>query len=209
MNPRRDSWTIVLSGSWNARIFSAPWIAANIFRNDELEFEIPNQPGLPYRYTWGNVRITPGSNQIVLLALDTTDEALRSCEEYAVRILELLPHTPLSAVGTNLGFVEDTPSADVLRVFTTGDMGEIAVAGYEVAATELLRRLRYENGKQLNFKLSLREGRVLVDLNFHRPVQSGAAAVEALRGAFVLDRDRATTLLDVYNFDLAAEIADA
>ncbi|HEX6965881.1 MAG TPA: hypothetical protein VF166_08770 [Gemmatimonadaceae bacterium] len=198
----------MLAGAWNTRLFTPQWLAEHVFQQRELQVEFPDRAGLPYRYIAENVRITPSANQVVLSPLVLTDGALQEAERQAVRILRTLVHTPVSAFGTNFGFAEEAPTADALRLFSLGDSAELATAGYTIESTDIRRRLIYGDG-DLNFTLSLVEGQVRTDFNFHQPVASSAEAARLLDGTVLRNRDRAVALLqDAYNFDITAEVVD-
>jgi hypothetical protein len=194
MIPRSENWSIVLAGSWNPRIFSAEWLSKHIFGENELQVEFPDEPFAPYRFTARNVRITPSTHFVALVALDYGDATLRELERQARVILETLPHTPISAIGVNYGFVEEDPSPELLRVFTASDTAELATAGYSTDAVEVARRLIYDGGS-FNLKLAWGEGRVMADFNFHREVTLCSEAAAALENSVLPNRDRSIALL--------------
>jgi hypothetical protein len=208
MQIRRDGWSIVVVGAWNPRIFTVDWLSANVFRVPEVQVEVPTNPGFPYRFTGRGVQLVPSSTRLAFSPLAFNDDTLTELERQCVAVLEALPHTPLGAVGTNLGYVQEHPPGDLLRHFELSDLAEIATAGYTVLTTEINRRLGFDGGS-MNFKLSLVTNRVLADFNFHREAASCQQAAAMLRGSILSDVNRARTFLQqAYASNLTAEVAE-
>lgn len=207
MKPKLDSFTIVLAGAWNHRIFSPEWLCKHVFETDELSIEFPAQAGEPYRYGAKEVRITPGQRAVVLVPQNLSDATLIECERQARKILGTLVHTPVSAVGTNFGFVESEPSEKLTKIFELTDAVGLAIADATTEMTELTRRLTYK-GEQLNLRLQFTADGVTANFNFHRDVPSTAAGAEVLEGAFIRHRDVAIALLEsVYDIHPSQEPA--
>jgi hypothetical protein len=194
MRPIRDGWTIVLAGAWNPRIFTPDWLATNVFNLANISLEFPIQPLAPYRFHGNNVTIVPSQDRVVLAPENLRDETLVEMEHQAIRILELLPHTPLSAVGTNYRFMEDELVDPLRRVFGVADEGDLAAAGYGVSETQVSRKLTWDGGS-VTFRLTRVAAGVTADFNFHRPLTAAATAVDQLRDAVLRDRNRAADIL--------------
>jgi hypothetical protein len=116
---------IVLVADFNPAIFQAPWIAKHLFGKAEgeqvalAEVLIQNGPVLvPLTFLEG-VSINVGPNRTEFFALDTQPKTLELVECVLLRMLEALPHTPLSAIGCNLSYIDDNPSEAIEEMFKT------------------------------------------------------------------------------------------
>jgi hypothetical protein len=198
-----EEWTVVLAGRWNAGIFSQAWVGKHLFHNDRVEMLVGVGLGIQQlRYISQNVILIPGDHKVVIGVRSIADDSLCEAEHQACSILELLPHTPLSAVGVNFGFVEQSPGPEILKLFQLSDLHSLSVNVDEVLRTELVRQLNTKEGV-LNLKHAFHDGQVKVHLNFHCDTESPEKAAGFLKGSIHRRREYAVTLLeDVYGLTL-------
>lgn len=200
MTPKIDSWTVVLSGQWNVKIFTPEWLAQHVFLATDVALELNLGPVIQgIRLTNGNMVIYPASDRLIFGVRTIDDLALRRVENGAIAILNLLPHTPLAGVGINFGFVESQPDDDALALFGLNDIGRLSDAGCEIERTELARKMRIGD-RVLNLKNSLQDGSMEIDFNFHKDTKTSEEAVAVIREQVLLRRDEAVRLLsDAYH----------
>jgi hypothetical protein len=209
MKPVKNAWSVVLAGAWNPRIFTTEWLARCIFENEpNITVEYPVVQGQPYRFGARAVKLIASPTYVILSPQNLSDDTLRETERQARAVLEALQHTPLEGVGTNYRFVEPEPTADILRLFELGDAADLATAAVATDRMEITRIYNLEE-ITVSFKLSLYDGNVFADFNFHRNVADGAHAAKALENRVLANRDHALGLLTaVYDLDLIAEGAE-
>lgn len=185
MEANLDKWTIVVVGQWNPRIFAPPWVAKNLFPSADLgdvQMEVLLLP-VDYhaRLSVGSVVLIPTNEKVIVGVRSAADEALAAAEDVALRVLDLLPHTPVTGVGVNFGYVEDDPSPRLLGLLGLPDLGELSNYGAQISRTEITRRLQIDT-HALNLTLALEDGRVELGLNFHHDTPDTVSAANALRG---------------------------
>ena len=206
MQPIFDQWTVVLVGSWNVRIFSPLWVGQHLFDSKEVEMEVGIGAGAhPMRYRKSAALIIPRDDRIIFGTTSYRDEALSLLESLSSTTLDLLPHTPISAVGINFGFVEEDPEPDLLKLFDVPDSARLASWATDIHRKELTRQLETKEGI-MNLKQVLHDGKVEFHLNFHEDVDSPSKAKESLEGKILRRRDFAIEFLkEVYDLTLEME----
>lgn len=97
--------SIVSIGNWNARIFTPNWVSENIFvmsDGDTMDMGLNEQPQLTLTYIWNKIQLLTSDSRIEFKTNQCTTDTLGQMEQCYLRLAELLPHTPVSAVGFNL-----------------------------------------------------------------------------------------------------------
>lgn len=182
MVPKPETWTIVLRGLWNVRIFSPEWVAANLFNTAQIDMDVAIGPGtFQLRFRRQNITMVALEDAITISCNGATLDALVEAEAVAVRLLDLLSHTPVTAIGINFGFLEEYPSTTMLELFTLGDQDSLAEHPAEVERIDITRSIRLDRGV-LNLKHSLVNDQVEISFNFHHDVATATAASAILRG---------------------------
>lgn len=205
MKAIQDAWNVVLAGNWNLAIFSPKWLSKNLFGSESITIEFPLVPGLPPRFTAEGVTILPSTDRVMVAPKTLTDEALKRMEDMACKLLNLLPHTPINALGVNLGFLEKEPSEALLQRFVDRDEALLADAGFEILIRTFSRRL-VSQGQQLNLSMIIEPKEVKFDLNFHTDVQNAEQAQKSLEDKVLKHRATALQLLErVYGLTLEDE----
>lgn len=201
-----ENWSLVLLGAWNTAIVTPDWLTKHAGLSGQVQIEFPvGNPLLPIRYTLPQgIRLVALQDRLILAPQTVTDEDLAAVEGLARKVLEILTHTPVTAIGVNFEFAEDNPPEDLKSLFKVADSSRLAAADFVVEGSEIRRRLR--QGADVALNLALRQvGAPLttVMLNFHRDVDSAQTAAAYLSGRFVKYRDLAVRLLrDVYQLQL-------
>jgi hypothetical protein len=102
--------TIKIVGSWNTSIFKPEWINNFLFDNKDLNKKIgilidfdENEIG----YELDNLKLLPKSNElaIVIEKDKISEKSIYLATEVFIRILSLLPHTPIKGIGFNVDYL--------------------------------------------------------------------------------------------------------
>lgn len=205
--PIRHGHSISIIGAWNQRIFNPIWIAQNVAKAKEVMIAIaPADPSLPIRLQFDGIFLHAGADRILLNPVQLNDPSLERLQSVAIRILELLHHTPIAAVGVNVQFVEKSPTGPLLDAFTLADNNVLSDFGANIVATTI-RRTLVLGERKLNLILDQKkDGSVSVEFNYHQDVKSALEASKHIAHGFLAYRDAATAFMnDVYS----AEIANA
>jgi hypothetical protein len=134
------------------------------------------------------------------------DEVLLQAETVALRIVDSLPHTPISAFGVNFTFIEDEPPSEAIAIFKLPDA---PIIQYEIMQTEITRKLRLESSV-LNLKHAFDQKTLRLDFNFHHDTPTGAdQVVKQLPGSVIASKAIAHNVLKAYKFDTGDENENA
>jgi hypothetical protein len=200
-----DKWSIVIAGYWNRMIFSSPWVAQHLHGGGPVEIEVPlNNPMEPPRFTIGNVRFVVTPQRAIFTPTTLAREAVERTEAVALTVLQLLPHTPMSAIGVNFQFIEEHPPEPLLGLFRFADDARLTDLGLRAVKRSTHRQLE-QDGTTLNFGMAQEEAGVLFEFNFHRDVREPEVAREYLRGRVAACRAIAQRIITAYDLELEQE----
>lgn len=196
-----SGWNIVLAGLWNRLIFSPEWVTQHIFNEAESETLISIMPHFPLVYQISQVALEVSGPRLIIRPRALNDECLERSETVARTILERLPETPLSGVGINFGFAEDTLSEPLAQLFGFGDDGELSGTGWTIGERKLIRQLTLDEDV-LNLTLTFAGDNVSFGFNFHTATISNAVARQAVTNRVVRLRDASLAVLGaVYHLE--------
>ncbi len=198
MQKKPDGWNVVLAGFWNRMIFTPQWVAPRLFdENAQIETLVALLPVLPIIYRDSQIAVEISGNRVVCRARNLDDEAaLRRSGTVAGIILNALPETPVQGLGVNFSFREVAPVGNLLELFSFGDNARLAEAAWEVGERKIVRRLSRENDV-LNLTLTLNDGGLDIDCNFHTDVDDRDVAVASLEPDRIIQlRDKTMMMLD-------------
>ena len=103
MNPRRKIYghTIVLVGSFNPKIFHPAWFASQELigkkESDDAEIQIIHQDLATFQLNWLKFQVTREK----MIAETIQDGFLEPLRDLVLGTLQILHHTPVTAVGIN------------------------------------------------------------------------------------------------------------
>lgn len=199
LTPIREGHSIVIAGSWNVRIFSPQWVLENLVTTPAADVTLSvstNSPALPLRLQFEGVYLHTGSDRLMLLPVTLNDHSLEHVQAVADRLLTQLPHTPLTAIGVNLTYLEDQPAPELLSLFQGPDIAPLSDLGTALKTSYIRRTIEIE-GKILNLALELRSNNKLaIDFNYHSEPVTSATAREHLAYGFLNYQTLSKTLLE-------------
>ena len=162
MQPNQISTLII--GSWNPRIFTPLWIKKNLFGlNDGDEIQgLVDFENLSFAFQYEGITVIPKSNSIEI-SFDNLDEKKTVIVSGIVsKIFELLPQTPIKALGVNFRYKLDksidNPLVKVLRDVNLG---------YQDFVLNQTRQSVNRGNYQINIISDIENQEVLVNVNFH------------------------------------------
>ena len=168
MQTKPSSFSIVLAGKWNPAIITPPWILANLLEdNQQIEIEFSLSFDIPSRFKINNITISPSIDRIILVSNDGSDESLELIELIAIKLCNILSHTPLVAVGINFSFIETLNKELLLPLFTFSDANKLDDNNWEVSNQSIKRTLKKET-YNINLTINMdNETNVSLDFNHH------------------------------------------
>ncbi|MCC5786068.1 MAG: hypothetical protein JJU33_05145 [Phycisphaerales bacterium] len=160
---------IVLLGGFNPHIIEPSWLSRHDVveeKSDEFMTEIQFGPSAPQmlRFNLDGLRWEVTLDRVLVGSSET-----RSPAEWLIRLLDLLPHTPLRAVGINFKLRSERTEWPI-DLPTLPNQEAIQSLIGEVVTSTAVTRGRLENGTQMSLMLNATQAEVVLDANFHRGV---------------------------------------
>ncbi|WP_164633760.1 hypothetical protein [Rhodopseudomonas sp. BR0G17] len=159
---------LVITGVWNPAILQPPWIARYLLDKKEgeefafMEVGVPDRP-TPIIYI-NDLGIAASRSRIDLFVNTFDPKRCNELEAMCAKILELLPHTPVTGLGVNHIFSVSNPQPQLLDKFKTRENIETA---YRVIEQVLISRIELGENVKLNLRRQISSEKILFDLNFH------------------------------------------
>lgn len=194
---------LVIAGAWNQAIFSPAWLARHVTDGRVPALQIGFGPqGLFSQFLCEDVVLGVVPAQVQIVPTQVTDGALETMERIAVKILTMLPQTPVSAAGINFGFDLDK-SEELDHLFEFSDTLALARLAIPVGSSAIVRRIPQADGLVLNMQITKEPSGIKIDMNHHRTASSATDAVDRLAGGLRAARQRSLDMLrDLYGLTL-------
>lgn len=115
-----------------------------------------------------------------------------------------MPYTPITAVGQNFHFVEETPSDVLLQVFALDDpLPEVIKVPHHTILTSVTTGFDLPDSDcRLNITREHSQKRITVRFNFHFEVNDALRAAKILQGSFAKNCEMARHILEALEIDL-------
>lgn len=196
--PLKDDLTIVVIGNWNVSIFSPKWVGESIFDRSEITLDVGIDPGLPRKLTVENVVVIPMSSRLMVTLSNIDDTTLKGMENAVCKILTLLIHTPVSAVGINFGYKVKPLPDNYNSIFPVLLANKLASEDLIVKSREIKWTVDYEKQKnrRLNISNQIDEDEAIVKFNFHSDIKNAEEAIKSIQDKVVIYRDKTLSILD-------------
>lgn len=165
MIPLKEKCNIIIAGAWNRRLFSPEWVGRWIFDGKPIDVEIPLMLGGPFKFIHDGLELYPDSDRLIIIPKNLEDSSLSAAEKVSIKILDLLPHTPIAALGLNFAFLEESLN-DRLKIFSLLDDPLLAGNSLEIIETQIRRLLKFES-KICNLSIVRKPESIIIDFNFH------------------------------------------
>lgn len=159
-----------MTGAFNPMIFNPPWMAGHLFdipSGETVNIVIVEGLGTGGVITFLNsVGISVGAARLELFAANRDQSTLTAVETVAMKIVEVLPHTPFGALGTNFGFFDEEPPDQIEPLFATGEKLEEL---YPVTERTVRTKLAFEGDSVLTIERTLSDEGFFIAINHHFP----------------------------------------
>ena len=154
---------IVVVGRWNRFILNPEWISKTLFETENLQVEFSFDLLLPPRYTSDSIRLTTLDDRIMITPLSYSNDSMLNAEKITLKLISLLPHTPLTAIGFNFGYQYD--DFHINRIIEFKDtLDQSFDASYNKVS---FKRSYNINDCVVNIEQTAAENNVNVDFNYH------------------------------------------
>lgn len=194
----RDNFTIVVVGNWNVSIFSPEWVGRNIFENKAITLEFEIGSGLQRRLSVDDVIIIPSSSSLMVTSNKVDDITLKRMENVACKILELLNHTPVRAVGVNFGYRLEPLAGSSCSEIPVIMAEKLASEDLVIGLYEIKWSVGYGRERKTLLNLSVKIGKddALIKFNFHSDIENTGKGIESIRDQVIVYKNKALSVLD-------------
>lgn len=176
---------VVVRGEFNRAIVTPKWLVGQeILEDGEVQAVLTDHPNAARLFTFGEFKWHVGPDRLMARGLDP--EA-NDPGPIIARILDKLPHTPVTAIGHNFLFeVASDPSISPLLGARSGQ--EVARSlELDLTRSEATFVMRSDENSSVTVKATVEKSDSKLDLNFHFQVTT---ADEAKRSANASDEMR-------------------
>jgi hypothetical protein len=205
MQIKASSYSIVLAGKWNPAIITPPWILANLVEgNQQIEIEFSLSFDIPSRFKINNITISPSVDRIILVSNDGSDESLSLIESIAIKLCNILSHTPFVAVGINFSFIETLNKDNLLPLFSFSDANKLNENNWDISNQSIKRTLK-KGVYNINLTINMdNDTNFAFDLNHHYITPNSEQVSAALLGKVIDYKNQSISLLNDL-FDIQIE----
>jgi hypothetical protein len=178
-------WGVVLVGKWNKAILSPKGIAQHLFKlpaDTKIQVNVPLDGVSAYlvRNPEETLSVHVETERLQIDLLKCSYEILDKGMKVGVDALEMLPITPISAVGFNVNFKSPEVPVDLLQAIECTIDSKIALNGMELAGRSLGRTIRFNDGV-INLSVRWTGEEYQINCNFHLDTADVTKAKEWLR----------------------------
>ncbi|MDD4604100.1 MAG: hypothetical protein PHF97_09875 [Bacteroidales bacterium] len=168
-----SSFTIVLAGSWNQVLLTPEWVKKHLFQDEaDIKVEFSTNLAVVLRYRIKNIYLSVDNMRVILFSADNSDASLELMESTAIKLCNILLHTPLRAVGINFGFVQKENKDKLFELFRFEDDENIRETGWQIKKPIITRTLEKE-GVILNLKTFIDDNNdINFEFNYHTGIES-------------------------------------
>lgn len=206
MKIKEESTSIVLLGNWNKYILTPKWLGENIFSDEELRIDVAfNDVALPNRYASekSKIMIIPTEHNVTIISLNFTEKCLQMMEDYALKLVEKLPKTPMRAFGVNFGYSEalDEKIIRMQKIFHITDTDKMNEIGFKVSKCSIQRKIDLDENV-LNLRLAQTDRELELGFNFHCEATDAELMKEKIKGSVDRSRNVAEKIIrEVYGLE--------
>jgi len=185
-------------GYWNLAILTPKGIVRRLLELKEetpITVEVPMDGLAPHRVRHEGIIIIAEHGRLTVATETPTIENLEQARQIAIKAIENLPETPLSAVGFNIRFKLDDPPDELLKATAT----VLANLLSDESLTIKTRKIRYsfEHGAGL-VNLDIKQSdntETTIEFNFHQQSSIPIELVEWLKISCEDVKDLCSTIL--------------
>lgn len=197
-------FNILVLGRWNPSVFSPQWIRTNVADSDVSMAISIGDFDAPPRLAFSNFQLFPARHALEARLSELREDDMAALGQTIARIVELLPHTPISAVGINFRFIDESNSEELAADFQFADVARIPHERYSLASSTIARRFELPDGDKLNLSLTRDAGKLIAEFNFHTDASDVASVLSKLTADNIKARlnDATSFMRDTYNLTL-------
>lgn len=192
--------TFAFLGAWNQSIFHPGWVAHHLHQipvgKEITGFQV-SKPGQPSRDYIEEIGLLVTQTRLDVYINEFNGDLIRRAEQLAVRIFEVLPHTPFGAFGVNFMFIEDGVNEYLINKLKTNDEMD---QHSKIIGKNIIDNISISDDIVLNFSREVTSDNINFRFNYHHAEISVDNAKDKLSGAIQKYFDKSLKYLkDLYN----------
>lgn len=191
MNSDIERTNIVIVGRWNRFVLNPDWISRTLFESDKIQVEFSFDLLLPPRYVDDSIRLTTLDDRVIVTPLSNSDDCMKVTETIALKLINLLPHTPISGLGYNYGFSYRDYHINELVCFN--DSFDRVLESSHCRAV-VKRNYQFED-YTLNIEHTQMENGLNIDFNYHHSYAFFKDNLEKLSGKMISYKRRTEEII--------------
>jgi hypothetical protein len=169
-------WSVIVAGRWNRAILTPQGIAARLFglpRDTPIEVEVPIDSLGPYRVSHGGLTVMAAGLHLVVEPQHDAYSELERAMRIGRTALEVLPETPLAAVGINVRYRTSEPGAGLQDLIAQTWDADLSDQLFRIHSRSVGRSVEWNDG-QINIGVAAESGQYQIHFNIERRSESQA-----------------------------------
>lgn len=162
-------WNVIVTGFWNRAILNPAGIAKRVFGLKDgtpLEVAIALDGLGPPRVRYEGITVISNTGRLVISVDDNKYTNVDKARKMAIKAINSLPETPLTAAGINIRFRVQEPPESIIVATSSEIDNLLSDNAFIIDERKLHRSLKWKDGF-LNVNIIYKND-LKVELNFHR-----------------------------------------
>lgn len=169
LKPR--DWNTVIVGNWNPAILTPKGISRLLFDKPDnlpLEIMVPVNGIGPTHVKIDDLIVMSNFDQLIIGTTKTEWTLLDNARKVALRAIEQLPKTPLTAAGYNIRYSLESSSVEFLQLLNANIDESLTNAAFNISQKEIKRTIQYNKGDINLDILNTISNNYVININFDR-----------------------------------------
>ena len=192
-----NSFSIVVIGNWNPHILSPQWISKSLFEDKpEVQVQFSLNLDASNRFIVKNIIFVPSNDRLIIQSSDNSDDSLLLIQETVIKLCKILCHTPIRALGINLGFIHTESNEKLLELINFNDVNDISENDWNIKSSSVKRNIE-KNGYNLNLTIEYNsQSEFHFDFNYHYALSEPSKIEEVLNMQIVKFKEVSLSVLN-------------
>lgn len=182
MNVEAFDWNVIVIGFWNRAILTPAGMGTKLFGlapGTPIQVAIPMDIMSVPLVQHEGLTVSVEQQRLLIRADKPTYDDLDRARLIAVKAIQKLPETPMTAAGFNVRIKIDDPTDDLLTMSKSKIDDFLSDAAFEIKERKLTRSVRWNEGV-INLSINNNEN-IIVQMNFDRQSSKNAELIAWLQ----------------------------
>ena len=150
-------WNVIVVGRWNLAILTPAGVAEQLFglkKGTPVEVLVALDQVQPHRIKYNDIVVIPDDGRLTVVPSSNSFESLGKAIAIAARSLEVLPKTPIEAVGINVRYSADSSIGCLDQIISSSQDDKLSDEEFEIVGRLNHRSVVWKNGR-INISVKL------------------------------------------------------